>query len=1262
MSAKSFSLRNLRHSQTDDSVSADSPINLTLGSSDLELPNTKFSGHFNQSTSTLPSSSFSKTNGLIELTKNSKYGVLRLPAVPALLKHPLPNQQFFGSIDKTTRYALVASPKDVYVWKYASSEESPQAIFFESSNVASNTIPFSLLISPIAGIKEPGLITIIPDSGVVTYWESVEGALANEMLQKKKSIVYQIKLYGSEHIEYIENIEPAGIVAATNVGRFILITYRDGTGKPVLQSETMKTSGYGFFATLKEAVTLSDSRRGVVSIKPGKSTGRDERHAVAMTKEGNLMIWDCFRTGQSHLLLEENLRDVMLDSIPASHPTANTTFAVHDVEYHNILDYIYVLGSVDNIQAAKEVAYFLFTFAIKQNVLTLVATHQFKTVTSFSSCRPRLLLPKPYTTLFASFSNAVILTDATPESPNESNHTFRWEDSIKLLPGVEAFAFGAEDLVENNKKSIGYPGVVAITKQAGLLRIERYADSDEPNIESAESLSFQIAKTKIEQAVFFGYKNETNNPIDFGIDNELRLDSDVLEKAFSQISAEIVGSTSPYLPSTLSSLGEHLDMRWNILSNMADFFHQNEFNEFELNSKLSLLCDLEKLCAAKSLWQEYSAKLDEQTSKDTSIDNVISEIIVAVDPNAKGDKVRFWFTRNIENFSKLLLQASLYSAKNEKNYRALQEVNHILLTAVPFSAYRIRNTFGPKYFGISEGTCGSAELWTRSSQVLAAFSHQYQQTVKTLHFITKTENDEHYLKLSQQLVTLVSTLCQIHCDRIAWLEENNDFGKAKHLKQAYEKSRTEWVNNLVKFGHQQEALQIAEKYSIYQSLAEIIGQDYRAEIDNAGHDTTVSFGLISKLHEYIRTYGYEFATVLFQYYVDTQQLKSLIKQFSQFNEYLERFFASGDYDRFSWIHDLLVNKNEKAAFTLFTVATEKESATNNKLLQLSIAKLSALTSGNKPNTPTTQVAALQKQIDSQLEFLNVQKAVSSQLAFNLDKNKNNVSLHIDRISNFLNKNNLNQLQAVLRRTILRLAHKQTLTINELVDILTLSDIDTNAESIIPAPFFLAFKLIHLFTANGSTEKTELNEQIIWRRLYVRDDWAELDKAESKGDDNAVKADFSKTVLYKTFVYIIKQKLDQELDMEYVANPERSIWKEAGSNEKCIKFDESELLERYPSVLDTLESAKKQKKPKNKSILDDIRSEGLLLQTQIDKHNLKKWAQVIYNQAETDVASNKSGCHNGSKNMDKAPALGTENGQDVEMLDHEAGNSEDIKMK
>lgn len=174
----------------------------------------------------------------------------------------------------------------------------------------------------------------------------------------------------------------------------------------------MKTSGYGFFATLKEAVTLSDSRRGVISIKPGKSTGRDERHAVAMTKEGNLMIWDCFRTGQSHLLLEENLRGVMLDSISALYSTANTTFAVHDVEYHNILDYIYVLGSVDNTQAAKEVAYFLFTFAIKQNVLTLITTNQFKTITSSSSCRPRLLLPKPYTTLFASFSNAVILTDA----------------------------------------------------------------------------------------------------------------------------------------------------------------------------------------------------------------------------------------------------------------------------------------------------------------------------------------------------------------------------------------------------------------------------------------------------------------------------------------------------------------------------------------------------------------------------------------------------------------------------------------------------------------------------------------------------------------------------------------------------------------------------------------------------------------------------------------------------------------------------------
>lgn len=1195
-------------------------------------------------TASHPPSSFPQ-NGLVELTKNSKYCVLKLPAAPVFLKNASQDEHLTGSTDESTSYSLVVSQKGVYVWKYILSEDIPQVFFFESSTTTSSHISLSSLVSPIAGIKEPGLITVIPHTGIVTYWESVGGAIANELLQKKKSIIHQLKLHGSEHIEYIENIEPAGIVAVTNVGRFILITYRDGTGKPILQSETMKSFGSGFFATIKDAVTLSGSRRNVISIKPGKSVGRDERHAVAITETGNLMIWDCFRTGQAHLLLEENLRDVMLNSISSLYPQANATFTVHDVEYHCVSDYVYVLGSFVNSQATQEVAYFLFTFTIQQNVLNIVTTHQFKTFTSPSSCRPKLLLPKPYNTIFVLFSDAVILTDAIPDNLHELSSVTRWEDIVTFLSGVEAFAFGKEDLVETNKKVIRYPGIIAMTKQAGILRIERYTDnndlSEKPNTtEQSNDLDFEIAKTKVEQAVFYGHKDKVENPVDFEIRKEFQLDPSVLNNAFSQVSKEIVGSTSPYLPPTLPSLGDHLEMRWDALIHMAEFLHQNFPNELSLEARLQLLWDLEELYAAKSLWEGYNNKLSDQAKN-----NVLSDIISATDPSVKGDKVRNWFIRSIKNIPQLLLQASLYSAKNDKNIAVLKEVNEMILTAISFSAYPARVSFGTLYFGVTEDTYGSAEPWTGSNQVLAAFSHQYQQTVKTLDSISK-QDQNHYVILSQQLVHLVGTLCNIHCDRISWLKTVGEKSQSNRLSQTYETTRGEWIHNLVKFGQKQEAQQISETYKIYKSLASILGEDYLSEVKNTGRDTVASLGIIAKLQEYIKTFGYDFASVLFQYYVDTQQLKSLLKQFPQYNEYLERFLVSGNYGSISWIHDLLVNKNEQAASTLLKVATEKESTPSNKRLQLSIAKLSALVSDNSqpPNTANVKTITLQQRINSQLELVEIQEIVNHRVQINLNKNNDQVSVYIDQISHFLKSHNLKQLQSVLSRALIRLVGKQTLTINELVDVLTLSDVGTNsgsfdnADSTTRLNFFLAFKLIHLFAANISASQIKLNEQIIWRRLFLRDDWFKLNQTENKAD-SIVESAFSKTILYETLIHIFQEGLDKSLDMSYALDPEKAVWRKIVDKENGEDSNDSErlLLSRYRFISDnafatTISTSNKTENNKTKAIFHDVKKENSLLRVQLDNYNLGRWAQGIYSQAQKVASLGANGNSSGASNI------------------------------
>lgn len=101
----------------------------------------------------------------------------------------------------------------------------------------------------------------------------------------------------------------------------------------------------------------------------------------------------------------------------------------------------------------------------------------------------------------------------------------------------------------------------------------------------------------------------------------------------------------------------------------------------------------------------------------------------------------------------------------------------------------------------------------------------------------------------------------------------------------------------------------------------------------------------------------------------------------------------------------------------------------------------------------------------------------------------------------------------------------------------------------------ALKLIYLPTANLTEAQVKFNEQLIWRRLFLRDDWAKLDQTENKSDI-VVERSFSNTILYETLVNIFRDGLEEKISLSYVLDPEKAIW--TGS--------ESDLTTRYPTEI------------------------------------------------------------------------------------------------
>lgn len=1149
--------------------------------------------------------------GLIELTKNSKYCVSKLPAVPPVLRDiENSDQEVSGCTDPLTCYSLIVTPEGSYIWDYYNSDSIPETYFFPSSNEDSQLL--GTLVSPVVGVKDPGLITVECNTGFMTYWTSTGGAVATNILNSRKSITHQIKLHGSEVIEKFERIETVGIIATTSVGRFIFVTFRDSIGKPCLKSETMRGSGVGFLASLKGAVTLSRSRRKIVSIKPGKIERRDKMEALMITEAGNFLIWDCFRNGQTNLVFEENLRDILLNTLSTLSSNANTTFQIHDLAYHPELNYVYVLSSFVNNPETLETFYFVFTLSLEQNFVSIIATHKIRTFSMVSNCQPKLLLPNPYQTLFVSFSRGIILLDAVKDHPQELNKFHRWEDAITLLPGIDAFAFGEEGIEFKGGKVSKYPAIIVMTKQKGLFRVEKYDDGThfkEDNTETPAELAPQFIKTRLEQAIFYGYKNPELNPVDFEINKALEYPEDVLNEVFLQVSDEIITSTSPYIPPVLPSTGEHLSLRWNALQHLGDYLRRNFPESVSIETRLALLWNMEKIEAAKQIWQQYDQHLTDPNLSGRK--SPLPDIIIRTSAKKDRDPVRFWFLSQVKEISNLLYEASVYNKSCSDDAYILQQVNGILVGAIWTSAFEVRRKYGPMYFGLKKDDYSSECPWTSTVQVLDACETQYNLTTKLLEQLSP--KDLHYKLLKDYLVYIVKCLCEVHSQRIAWLEYiNKDSTYNADLFEAtnnYHEKRGGWIKSLAAIDKKEEARIISEDYKIYRALAELLGEQYRHEVDTNGHETVLSIGILETFRRYIREFKYDFAKVLFQYYVETEQLKTLLKEYTEFNDYLERFLDSQEqYGRFSWIHDLSRGNNLKASRTLLNVAVEKEGLAENKRLQLSIAKLCVIAEGP---TEEASTLALYNDITSEMNVVEVQDALSKQFLFYNPTGEK--ELNVDRFSKFISKNEMKGLKYVLAKATKRFRDRKPLTMQEFVDILTLIDTEdsTNAEF----NFFRAYKLITLQWATISTKNKLASDQhrfylqAIWRRLFLRDDWKSLVETENI-PDSLVQNRFESSLLYKTIQSLVADGIlsdnDDEMSkqiLSFIYNPRETFWSE----------NPQDIQNIYPFAPKELEVISK-----------ELKKENAILEKLLTDLSIQKWIQGIYTRATGSLGQELNG--------------------------------------
>ncbi|ODQ64270.1 hypothetical protein NADFUDRAFT_52601 [Nadsonia fulvescens var. elongata DSM 6958] len=1167
-------------------------------------------------------------SGIVELTKNTMFRVSRLAATPAILQpQPEANQSATsiknGSFDPINNQALLLSNRMAYIWSYNSPDKTPECLSFPvgENNYNDQSNPFGIFVSPAAGSTESGLVTVT-SSGALNYWESTGGVLISEdMLQKRKNLDHQISLYNGEGIENLQNIEPAGIIATTSSGRYILVTLRDSSGKTHITSTTMRGNGPGFWNNIRGALAVSTTRKNVVAIKLGISTHRNHRQVLIVNRDAALTIWDCDRNTDPVLKSDLQLKSLMLNYIKDIYPQAERGFQTHDMEllHNGFLVFLTSFALNDS-----EECYILFSVDVTNENPHLVSTYRVQSYSKRSTAKsptPKLLLPQPGDTLFLVFPSAVVLVDTIKKSVSENPSSLldkKWEDIVTFRDDVQILTSGYENMVKVNEKVTVHAGIVVSTNNSGIIRFERFERANDLAMADYKVSEYDLAKTRVEQAIHFGGDEE--NPIVFDLRKELKIHPREIELALISVSKDILNSSSPYLPPHLPSITEYLELRCERLDRLAFYVNRNLSNGVSVQIRLQLLWHLEMAVAARSLWSlidPYS--IESVESPQSVLLTIIAQHIQDLKiPDT--DPLRAWFLNHLDDFMPLLLDAQKYCASQSvtgPSNKVIWDTNRVLLTVLNESAYKTREAYSSDIYGISElGSCEQPP-WTSSKDLMYALEDQYTLTCNAMTQISAT-NDDLYDELKYQMLDLVAVLYYTYEERMNWCRGQDPTGlEINSLSACLNTKGSGWLRSFVDVDERERALNIAEVYHVYSSMVEILDGHYtqiiQGRMKDADKDSSI-FEIRNAFLGYFETFGYPFAVEVYYYFANKKQFNILLAKFPEFNQYLERFFEEGNLPKLAWVQDIHTGNNQAAGVKLTELTFVKDPPVNvsNKLIQLSIAKLALLSTSQDD-------LSLVDEIDRQLELSTVQKSLFDQFkGYMPERDDGSVDVFIEEISPEFKRRNMPYIEAGFKRALGKLATEVALNSDELIDILTLTNLKSKSTAV---NFFEALRIVA--SSNENNKKKKFLQQLIWRRAFLCDDWNTILATKGKSDDKMTEIT-SQTILFKTILAGLSENL---FDVYLLELPRFSS--------SLISEQDKPLIQEH--FTDVTES-------EINGIYSDLVGENILLQASCDKVDLEGWTKGLVVMAKRMVGQEPT--FNSYSNIRSQ----TSTSEDIEMSD------------
>ena len=474
------------------------------------------------------------------------------------------------------------------VWPYSRGSNTPQSSgpltvrLLHPSNTSRHPVPLGLVVS---SSPEPAFLVLHPASGKVTYWESLSAAASADVARQRQQCVRGSVngMLSGETITSVAEAEPHGFILAFNTGRIAHLSVSDPKGKSLIGVQYLNGSQFGgFLGGLKNVFSSSGWRKDVAAIRAGPSLQRGQKLMVTATIHGVFQVWDLSWNGSQSMAFEADAKNDMLNSLERHRDD--------DKDKHNfeVLDFtFYTAQENHNISAAQatdlrilvlamipgaeSASYTLFDLSLINNLATVNLVHPVSSYNSLwpkgSHFRPQVLTPTPSEMAFVVFEKSIALVSLAPA--DESPHS-------QLQVGTPAFAEPFQDTInlrqdkdyrvaacaaEPYDRAKKHASCVILVQGVGVIRVVVL-----PAREGQPERAAVAAKTKIEQAVFFGGLQD--NIIDFSGRAKPQFSTEEVENAAMEISDSIMKSSSVHIPKIAPSMDQQLQQRSNALSDL----------------------------------------------------------------------------------------------------------------------------------------------------------------------------------------------------------------------------------------------------------------------------------------------------------------------------------------------------------------------------------------------------------------------------------------------------------------------------------------------------------------------------------------------------------------------------------------------------------------------------------------------------------------------------------------------------------------------